>query len=297
MHMRRRGRIRQLFLDHPDRGVGLERQVARKQPVEQHAGRVQVRARIDFVRDNLFGRHVRRRSHHVAIGREVLRARDPRDAKVHDFHAAVIVDHHVGGFEITMHDAGGVRVLERAEHQSDQVGRALRGQRPTALRELIQRFAPHQFHHHQQVLVGSEDLVNRGNLGMIQAGQCGGFRAEALHDLAVAQLGVQDLDGDLTFECLVHRLVNGAHAAASQALNETILADGPSDHADNPGSAMCSGKKTLLQSRSEDAHDSPRSARRDCTLVRTRPARRAYLRAGTGPSSGRPTSCCAAARS
>src|SRR5262249_33654999 len=36
----------------------------------------------------------------------------PRDAEVHDIHAAVFVDHHVLRFEITMHDASVVRGVQ-----------------------------------------------------------------------------------------------------------------------------------------------------------------------------------------
>ena len=87
-HVHRRRRVRELLLDHADRGVRLKGQRAGQQAVEHDAARVQIGAAVDFLGEHLFGRHVRRRAHHEAVVGQVLRADDARDAEVHDLDAA-----------------------------------------------------------------------------------------------------------------------------------------------------------------------------------------------------------------
>ncbi len=46
----------------------------------------------------------------------------------------------------------------------------------------------------------------------------------------VAEIGVEDLDGDFAIERLVDRLVHGPHAAPAEAFDDAILADGFTNH-------------------------------------------------------------------
>ena len=65
---------------------------------------------------------------------------------------------------------------------------------------------------------------------MIQTRERHRFGAEPLQDVAVAEVGVQDLDRDFAIERLVHRLVDGAHAAAAEALDDPVFADCFANH-------------------------------------------------------------------
>src|SRR6266446_5145046 len=95
---------------------------------------------------------------------------------------------------------------------------------------MFQRLTADELHHEEEVVLRSEELVNRGDFRMVQLGKRRRFRPEASHDSCVRQLGVQDLDGHLAVERFIERLVDGAHASPSQLPKDSVLADGLSDH-------------------------------------------------------------------
>jgi hypothetical protein len=101
------------------------------QQLEQEAtGRIQVAAGIDRLTASLFGREVlgcaqdrlglRHRSLRIGHG--------PGDPEIHDLDPAVRRDHHVGGFDVPVDDAGLVAVPERAEDAGHIGDAVLRGQ-------------------------------------------------------------------------------------------------------------------------------------------------------------------------
>ena len=67
-----------------------------------------------------------------------------------------------------MHDAGAVRVGERVEHLHAQLRGLRRRQRTEPLRQFVERFAAHELHHHQQLVVVLMQLVEGGDAGMVQ---------------------------------------------------------------------------------------------------------------------------------
>ena len=53
-----------------------------------------------------------------------------------------------------------------------------------------------------------------------------GLVKEALHQVGtLAPVGVQDLDGDAALQSLMHRLVDLAHAAGTDAADDAVIAD------------------------------------------------------------------------
>ncbi len=160
----------------------------------------------------------------------MLGAANPRNPEVHDFRGATLRHHDVGRFEVSVDDAGRVRMADGVEHLGQQVGGPLRLDWTHALHQLIEGLAANELHHHQEVVIGSVELVDGGDRGMIELGQHARFRAEALHHIAVGEFGIQDLDRDFPIECFIDRLVHGAHAAATEPGDETILADGFANH-------------------------------------------------------------------
>ena len=93
----------------------LERQLPGEQSVEHDANRVEIGSAVDLAAEDLLGRHVRGRAHHVAALREVLGAQHARDPEVHDLDDPHLGDHQVGRLQVAVHDAGAVRVRERVE--------------------------------------------------------------------------------------------------------------------------------------------------------------------------------------
>ena len=109
--------------------------------------------------------------------------------------------------------------------------RSLRGRkRAQALRELVHRLAAHELHHHQQIVVVPVELVERRDARVIEARERDGLGTESLEDVRVAEIGVEDLDGNFTIERFVDRFVHGPHAAPAEAFDDSILSDGFTNH-------------------------------------------------------------------
>ena len=150
--------------------------------------------------------------------REVLGSKHAGNAEVHHLDTAAVGDHQVRRLEVAVYDTAAVRVAKRIEHLDAEVRRLRWRERTEAVRQIVERFAAHEFHHHQQLVVLMMQFVDRGDAGMVQARERHRFAAEALEHLGVAQIGIQDLDRDLAVERLVDRLVDDAHVRARAGL-------------------------------------------------------------------------------
>ena len=133
-----RRRVREVHRDDLDLVLGLERAAARQHLEQDHAGGVDVGARVDRLAQRLLGRQVFGRAEDDARLRERLAPRlrlgHLRDAEVEDLDdlaLPVALDQHdVLGLEVAMDDAGGVRVLEPAQDLADDRERPRRRHRP-----------------------------------------------------------------------------------------------------------------------------------------------------------------------
>src|SRR5262245_41091294 len=129
-----------------------------------------------------------------------------------------------------MDDADGVRVFERAQYLSHEIGGALGWKRAAALRELLERLALHELHHHQEIAIGVLNLVDRRNIGVMKTRQGGRFGLKMFHELAVTELRIQNFYRNFAIQRLVDRLVNGSQRAPAELLEESVFPDGFSDH-------------------------------------------------------------------
>ncbi len=105
-----------------------------------------------------------------------------------------------------------------------------RRERPEPLRQVVERLAAHELHHHQQLVVLMVELVDRRDAGVIESRERDGLAAESLQHVGVGQIGIEDLDRDFAIERLVDRFVDGAHAAATKLVDDAVLADSGADH-------------------------------------------------------------------
>ena len=87
------------------------------------------------------------------------------------------------------------------------------------------------------------DVVNGADVGMVQRRGSAGFSAEALQRLRIAGNVVgQELQGDKAAQAGVLGLVDDAHAAAAELVNDSVVGDGLADHS---GDAWLSGRFIL----------------------------------------------------
>ena len=130
-----------------------------------------------------------------------------------------------------MHDAAAMRVPERVEHLHAQMRGLRRRQRAEPIRQLVERLAAHELHHHQQlVILLVMELVDRRDARVVEPRKRDRLAAEALQHVRVGQVGIEHLDRDLAVERLVDRLVDGAHAAATELVDDAVFTDSGADH-------------------------------------------------------------------
>ena len=116
-------------------------------------------------------------------------------------------DQNVAGLEVAMHDAFAMRGVERVGDLHGVLQRARERQRTGELGAL-------DVLHHQ--VVGA-DIVERADIGVIERCHGAGFTLEA-----VAEFGGGDFDGDGAVEARIAGLVDLAHAARSEQIQNLV---------------------------------------------------------------------------
>ena len=129
-----------------------------------------------------------------------------------------------------MHDALGVRGLERVGDLDGQIQQPLRSER-LALDHVLQRGAFQQLHDDEGLAFVLADLVDGADVRVIQG--CGRPRLTPKPvegALVPRRLAWQELERDVAIEDGVLRAIDDAHAAASQLLDDAIVRHGTTDH-------------------------------------------------------------------
>ncbi len=216
-------------------------QVARQHLVDDDAERVDVRPLIDRLAERLLRRHVPRRPHHPALlGLGVLARQLPVprkrlaqlcQAEVEDLHAAVAREHDVVGLEVPVDDAPLVRARQaQRDLPCDVLG--LGGFQGPGSEPVTQAGALHQLHREVHAAVGLSDVVDRGDVGVVDHRSRPRLADEPASPLLVPRHGLrQDLQRDLTAEPRVLGAVDDAHSPLSQLRHDAVMVDRPADEA------------------------------------------------------------------
>ena len=160
------------------------------------------------------------------IGGDTAPRQDPRQAPVHDLDLAEAADHHVGRLQVAMDHPAGVGVGHRLRDGRED--RQEPGQfvgRPRASREQVgQRLAFHQLHAEERPAVGEgAQLVDRHHARVLELAADLRLLDEAADQVGlVAEVGPQDLDGDIATQVGVSALEDGAHAAAGDLAVDAV---------------------------------------------------------------------------
>ena len=205
--------------------VGLERHSAGQQFVKDQPDGEDVRAGVQFFRPRLLWRHVLDRAQHGAGLGHAVGLQRSRQAEVHHRHASLAVAHDVAGLQVAVDDALAVRRLQSGAHLLDDFHGLVR-RKLAPLRQQGAQVRAHQVLHGDELdAVGFADVENANDVavGDLASGQQ--LLLEPRQDLGIArQVGPDHLQRDGAIEFAVLRLVNRAHAAQPQHLQDLVAA-------------------------------------------------------------------------
>ena len=177
------------------------------------------------------GGEITQRADHVAGIRQVVAARQLRQAEVGDPGDLVLVDQDVRRLDVAVQDALVVRVIEGLRRldadpgdESPVVGAVRRAVAPPGLEHPVEALAPDVLHRvirQPVVLAGRED---RHDVGVVELSDGLRLALEPLAALGVEQpVPGDDLEGDVAAERLLDRFINDPHAAAAQLADDPVL--------------------------------------------------------------------------
>ena len=207
--------------------VAIEGPLAGHQFIERDAHRIDVGTRIgrgDAL--DLLRRHVVQGADGGAgLGELMVRGRTG-DAEIHQLDHARGRQHHVGGLDVAMDHAAGVRVFQGGQHLHDVVDRLGRRQRPI-LEALIEGDALDELHHHEELILHAHRGAQGGDVRVLQAGLYFDFAQKAVGEIGlIDEIGKQHLHGFHAIRDDVADLVDLAHAAGAKDADNLIVADG-----------------------------------------------------------------------
>ena len=204
-----------------------------------------VSAGIEFAAAGLLGRHVGGGADRGARTGEVrfdglgscglvltgaTRGRDLGQAEIENLGVAALGYEDVGGFDVAVHDAFGVRGIECVGDLDGEGKQSVQLERSCA-DQVFERLAVEKLHGDEGLAVLFADVVNGANVGVVQCG-CGlGLALKAGERLRVAGYFIgKEFQGYEAMQARVFGFINHAHAAAAEFLDDAIVGNGLADH-------------------------------------------------------------------
>jgi hypothetical protein len=201
-------------------------QAAGQQLVGEHAHAVQVGAAIDGFAARLLGRHVAAAADRQPGGGDAAAVGIALegDAEVGEQRPVGVVEQHVLGLDVAVHDAARVRVLERGQQRAQHLDDAALVVGEVALAEV----AAGEVGQHviEQALRRAPDLVDADDARVLELGDRVRLLLEARLALLVGEgLGRHHLDRHLPVQRHLHAQVHIGHAALANAADHPITGD------------------------------------------------------------------------
>ncbi len=209
------------------RGAAMERQPTGQHLIEHDAQRIDVAASVDLIQlsTHLLRGHVERRAHRAAgLGQMGLRIELARQTEVdHDRGVVRIADQDVSGLQVPVNDSlqvGGVhRLGDTAQHLHQRIARVA-AQR----QDRLERLPDNAVHRDVMQALLDAHLMHRDDVGMLQPGGRARLPLKPGSQRALVARLLEDLQRHGATERHVFRLVDHRHPAATQLLQNAILA-------------------------------------------------------------------------
>ncbi len=153
--------------------------------------------------------------------------RQQRNAEVGDLDPAVVEHHDVCGLDVAVHDSVLVREREAVGNLRDDVRDPFGRENDARVEDFAQRPALQELHGDIGGAIASAHVVDRDDVGMIEAPGGLGFAEEPLFEcrgLLRRQVEADGLDGHGAIDQRVARLVHDAHRAAAEFPGDFVAA-------------------------------------------------------------------------
>src|SRR5208283_788602 len=139
-------------------------------------------------------------------------------------------DEYIGWLDVTMHNTAAVGSVECVGNLNAKLQQLVDLER-TVLDLVLERLTIQKLHRDKCLRFLLADVVDGADVGMIQGGGGLCLSTEAAERLRIARHFVgQELQSDESVQASVLGLVNYAHAATTELLDDAIVRDGLADH-------------------------------------------------------------------
>ena len=174
----------------------------------------------------LFRCHVARRAgDFLAVVAERF-VEPPGKAEVRHLRLAAFVQQHVGRFQVEVQDAEPVRVVDGFGHAAHQHGGVLRRQRATRVDALGEALPAHQRHREEIQFGVRADLVDRHDVGMLQARRTLRLAGEARDEVGRGpRSGREQLQRHIAVERTLAGAIDHAHAALTELFEQFVVTE------------------------------------------------------------------------
>ncbi len=226
--------LRRHFHARPD---SSHQTLARSHFIQHQPEREQVGPSVERLSQRLLRRHITSRSQHGArrcdrpaiVVRGAFQRAELSQAEIEDLGVASLGNENVGRLDVPVDDAPGVGGIERIRDlDSKRQQRVLLQRLPGDA--MLQCRAFQILHDEESTTVLLAYVMNRTDVGVIQR-RCGSrLASETIQGIRVASQFIrQKLESDRSLQPAVLGLVDHAHSAAAQLLDDAVMRDGLAD--------------------------------------------------------------------
>ena len=173
----------------------------------------------------LLGAEVVDRAHRRAGQRDLGLAEGPRDPEVGDLDPAVAPHEDVGRLDVAVDDAADVRRVEGLRDLGGHAGGLARRERPVLAQDRGEVLAVDQLHDDVRARAVLAEVEHRHDARVAERRRRPGLVAEPAEEVGVlAELGAEELDGDVAIQLGVAGAVDRRHPALAEELDQAVAA-------------------------------------------------------------------------